>query len=56
MMPMMGAPMAGAGNSSAKTTKVRTVTSAVEEGENLTALLGERGPVVPGVIGAWVRD
>ncbi|WP_290216941.1 hypothetical protein [Corynebacterium atrinae] len=55
MMPMMGAPMAGGAQQSKASGKVRTVTSAVEEDENLAALLGERAPVVPGVIGAWVR-
>lgn len=51
---MMGAPMAGSGQQS-KAAKVRTVTSGVEEDANVAALLGERHPVVPGVIGAWVR-
>ncbi|AGF73098.1 hypothetical protein A605_10490 [Corynebacterium halotolerans YIM 70093 = DSM 44683] len=54
MMPMMGAPLAGAGQQS-KSAKVRTVTSTVEEDTNVAALLGDRGPVVPGVIGAWAR-
>lgn len=53
MMPMMGSPMAGQGQS--KSARVRTVTSAVEEDVNVAALLGERQPVVPGVIGAWAR-
>jgi hypothetical protein len=53
MMPMMGAPMAGQGQS--KSAKVKTVTSVVEEDDNAAALLGERQPVVPGVIGAWAR-
>ncbi|MDO5668742.1 MAG: hypothetical protein Q4G50_01935 [Corynebacterium sp.] len=53
MMPMMGAPM-GAQQQS-KSAKVKTVTSAVEEDANVSALLGERQPVVPGVIGAWAR-
>lgn len=59
MMPMMGMPSAGAGAGAGqqqKTAKVKTVTSAVEEGDNIAALLGGRGPVVPGVIGAWVRQ
>ena len=55
MMPMMpmagGAGMGGASN----TGKVKSVTSAVEEDKNIAALLGDRGPVVPGVIGDWVR-
>lgn len=56
MVPMMGAPMAGAaGGQQGKSSKVRTVTSSVEEDGNIAALLGERGPVVPGVIGAWAR-
>lgn len=55
MMPMMGAPMAGAAGGHDKPTKVKTVTSAVEEDGNIAALLGDRGPVVPGVIGAWAR-
>ncbi len=54
MMPMM--PMGGAGGAQPKNTgKVKTVTSAVEQDANLAALLGDRGPVVPGVIGDWVR-
>ncbi|WP_156228681.1 hypothetical protein [Corynebacterium comes] len=53
MMPMMGAPMMGQGQS--KSAKVRNVTSSVEEDDNVAALLGERPPVVPGVIGAWAR-
>lgn len=53
MMPMM--PMGGAGGGQKNTGKVKTVTSAVEEDRNLAALLGDRGPVVPGVIGDWVR-
>ena len=52
-MPLMGAPMAGA--QQAKASKVKTVTSAVEEDDNVAALLGERAAVVPGVIGAWAR-
>ena len=53
MMPMGGA--GGAGGGQKNTGKVKTVTSAVEEDRNLAALLGDRGPVVPGVIGDWVR-
>lgn len=52
--PMMGAPMGGAGQQS-KGSKVKTVTSAVEEDDNVAAILGNQPPVVPGVIGAWVR-
>lgn len=55
MMPMMGAPAGGAQAGPGKTAKVKTVTSVVEEEGNIAALLGERGPVVPGVIGDWVR-
>ncbi len=54
MMPMMGAPMGAAGQQG-KASKVRSVTSTVEEDANVAALLGERGSVVPGVIGAWAR-
>ena len=58
MMPMMpmagGGAGAGAGNQK-NTGKVKSVTSAVEEDSNIAALLGDRGPVVPGVIGDWVR-
>lgn len=53
MMPMMGAPMAG--QAQGKQSKVKSVTSAVEEDANVAALLGERPAVVPGVIGAWAR-
>lgn len=53
MMPMMGAPMAG--QAQGKQSKVKSVTSAVEEETNVAALLGERPAVVPGVIGAWAR-
>ena len=54
MMPMM--PMSGAGGAPQRNTgKVKTVTSAVEQDANIAALLGNRGPVVPGVIGDWVR-
>ena len=57
LAPMMGMPPAGAGaGQQQKTATVKTVTSAVEEDDNVAALLGGRGPVVPGVIGAWVRQ
>ena len=36
--------------------RVQAVTSAVERDGNLKALLGEAPEVVPGVIGAWVRE
>lgn len=58
MMPMMGGagqPHSGAGNNSAQG-RAKAVTTAVEREGNQKALLGERRPVVPGVIGAWVRD
>lgn len=51
-----GAPMgAAAGAANSKTGKVKHVTSVVEHDANLKALLGEPTPVVPGVIGDWVR-
>lgn len=53
MMPMMGAPMAG--QQPSKASKVRAVTSSVEEEGNVAAVLGDRPAVVPGVIGAWAR-
>ena len=56
MMPMMPMAGGGAGAGNQKNTgKVKSVTSAVEEDTNIAALLGDRGPVVPGVIGDWVR-
>lgn len=36
--------------------KIQALTSAVEREGNLKALLGEAPEVVPGVIGAWVRE
>lgn len=54
-----GPGMYGAGQKSAgkqKRGKVHAVTSAVEREGNLKALLGEAPEVVPGVIGAWVRQ
>lgn len=53
MSPMMGAPMAAA--ASKKRGKTKSVTSSVEEDNNIAALLGESPAVVPGVIGSWVR-
>lgn len=53
MMPMMGAPMAG--QPQPKASKVRAVTSVVEEEGNVAAILGDRPAVVPGVIGTWAR-
>lgn len=52
MMPMMGAR----GGDSAKSKKVKSVVTQVELEPNKKALLGEPPLVVPGVIGAWVRD
>ena len=53
-------PAAGAGrggrNGQQKRGRVQAVTSAVEREGNLKALLGEAPEVVPGVIGAWVRE
>lgn len=44
------------GAASAKRGKIQAVTSSVEREGNLKALLGEAPEVVPGVIGAWVRE
>ena len=52
MMPMMGAR----GGDSAKSKKVKSVVTQVELEPNKKALLGEPPLVVPGVIGAWVRE
>ena len=50
-------PVAGAGRGGQqKRGRVQAVTSAVEREGNLKALLGEAPEVVPGVIGAWVRE
>lgn len=54
-MPMGGMPFAGQQQDN-KRGKVKTVTSQVEEEGNMSALLGDLPPVVPGPIGAWVRD
>lgn len=51
-----GAGRRGSGAGSGKRGKVQAVTSAVEREGNLKALLGEAPEVVPGVIGAWVRQ
>lgn len=53
---MYGAGRRGTGAGSGKRGKVQAVTSAVEREGNLKALLGEAPEVVPGVIGAWVRQ
>lgn len=52
VMPMMGAR----GAEGAKGKKVKSVVTQVELEPNKKALLGESPLVVPGVIGAWVRD
>ncbi|WP_307302277.1 hypothetical protein [Corynebacterium lowii] len=54
MGPMAGAGT-GTGGGGARNKKIKTITSSVEENENLRALLGDRPPVVPGVIGHWAR-
>ncbi|WPF65558.1 MULTISPECIES: hypothetical protein [unclassified Corynebacterium] len=54
MGPMAGAAHGGGGQGS-RSKKIKTITSSVEENENLRALLGERPAVVPGVIGHWAR-
>ncbi|WP_159077378.1 hypothetical protein [Corynebacterium yudongzhengii] len=57
MAPMMGGvPGARNTNSPNNKGKIRTITSQVEREGNMRDLLGERPPVVPGVIGAWVRE
>lgn len=58
MTPMMGTPGQGGqgANSGSKPNRAKAVTTAIEREGNQKALLGERRPVVPGVIGAWVRD
>ena len=58
MMPMMGgAGQTGQGmQTGSKKTRTKAVTTAVEREGNQKALLGQRRPVVPGVIGAWVRE
>lgn len=53
---MYGAGQRKAGTGNGKRGKVQAVTSAVEREGNLKALLGEAPEVVPGVIGAWVRQ
>lgn len=53
-MPFGGMPM-GAAQGEQKKTKVKTVTSALEEEGNLKALLGDLPPVLPGAIGSWAR-
>lgn len=55
--PMMGGmPLGAAGSNRDGRGKVKRITSAVEVDDNVAALIGQRQGVVPGVIGAWVRD
>lgn len=55
MAPMMG--MHRGGHSSKESSRsVRAVVTEVEKDPNRLALLGQRPAVVPGVIGAWVRE
>ncbi|MGV3154863.1 hypothetical protein ACEE62_09735 [Corynebacterium sp. 32222D000BW] len=52
---MMG--MHRGGHSSKESSRsVRAVVTEVEKDPNRLALLGQRPAVVPGVIGAWVRE
>ncbi|QNE89506.1 hypothetical protein H0194_00010 [Corynebacterium incognita] len=53
-----GAPGAGGMHNGkrGRGTAVKTVVNRVERSRNKRDLLGEPQPVVPGVIGAWVRD
>lgn len=50
--PMMGMPP----RQERRNTKVKSVTSTLEKNHNLRELLGEQEPVVPRMIGAWVRQ
>lgn len=55
--PMMGGmPVGAPGGSRNGRGKVKRITSAVEVDDNVAALIGKRPGMVPGVIGAWVRD
>ena len=49
-------PARGAGGRTEQATKAKAVTSQVEREGNLKDLLGDKDPVVPGVIGSWVFD
>ncbi|AKK02713.1 hypothetical protein [Corynebacterium epidermidicanis] len=53
--PFGGMPMAGAPQEN-KRSKVKSVTSPLEDEGNMKALLGDLPPVVPGAIGAWARS
>ncbi|WP_290225594.1 hypothetical protein [Corynebacterium confusum] len=55
MAPMMGMHRGGNGAKDSSRA-VRAVITEVEKDPNRRALLGERPAVVPGVIGAWVRE
>lgn len=55
-MPMGAAPMGTGPGGRQSQGKVKRVTSKVEYSKNLRDLLGEARPVIPGVIGSWVRD
>ncbi|MFC6316978.1 hypothetical protein [Corynebacterium gerontici] len=50
--PMMGAHP----RQERRSSKVKSVTSTLEKNHNLRELLGEQEPVVPRMIGAWVRQ
>lgn len=54
-MPMGGMPLGGQSQEGQRG-KVKTVTSKAEEDGNISALLGDLPPVVPGPIGAWARN
>ncbi|QAU51887.1 hypothetical protein [Corynebacterium pelargi] len=53
LTPMMAAQPGGRER---RNTKVKGITNAVEKNHNLKMLLGQQEPVVPRVIGAWVRQ
>ncbi len=53
---MGGMPVGGAADERQKKGKVRRVTTGIESEGNVKALIGDRAPVVPGVIGSWIRD
>lgn len=55
MAPMMGMHRGGNGTKDSSRA-VRAVVTEVEKDPNRRALLGQRPAVVPGVIGAWVRE
>ncbi|AKK02571.1 hypothetical protein [Corynebacterium epidermidicanis] len=53
-VPFGGMPLA-ANSQDSKKSKVKTVTSPIEEEGNMKALLGDLPAVLPGAIGAWAR-